>query len=116
MPHRPSKGASCNNTLVRETALSLVVRTMVACAKPEMPGPGPGQRSPAAPAPADPAYPARLPPASSGNAHTRANLHDREGFITPYSSKSFAIMENIQIPDTGPRRQHLQHITTETDP
>src|ERR1700733_9313902 len=88
-PRRP-EGVSCHNTLVRDTALSLVVRTVVACGKPEMPGPGPDQRSPAAharPGPRGsvprPRIPGPAAPASSGNAHTRANLHDREGFTTP---------------------------------
>src|ERR1700722_2578283 len=40
--------------------------------------------------------------ASGSNTHTRAKLHDREGFTTPYSSKSFVIMENGKIPRRRP--------------
>ena len=52
-------------------------------------------------------------PVSGSNTNTRTKLHDREWFTTPYGSKPFVIMENIQIPDRRTRRQHL---TTGTNP
>ena len=65
-----SKHASCNNTPARETALSLVVRTVVACGKPGCLARAAGSAVSGRASPADPAFPGPASPISSSNTNT----------------------------------------------
>ena len=68
------RGASGHNTPVRETALSLVVRTVATCGKRGVPGPGCEVRGPRPRLPGRSRVPGPAAPISGSNTHTGAKI------------------------------------------